>query len=61
MVYVSVAEELLFNAAAHDYATMLVKYLSGAEEVSGWLGAKGVLSATCRLWNQEYGSYIFFP
>ncbi len=41
MVYVSVAEDLLFNAAAYDYASMLAKYLSDAEEVSGWLGCQG--------------------
>ncbi|KMW74469.1 hypothetical protein TI10_01390 [Photorhabdus luminescens subsp. luminescens] len=41
MVYVSVAEDLLVNAAAHDYATMLAKYLSGVKEVSGWLGCQG--------------------
>lgn len=40
MVYVSVAEDLLFNAAAYDYATMLANHLSGSG-TTGWLGNLG--------------------
>lgn len=40
MVYVSVASDLLFNAAAHDYAAMLAKHLGGYG-TAGWLGNQG--------------------
>ncbi|EDW0700498.1 toxin YafO, type II toxin-antitoxin system family protein [Salmonella enterica subsp. enterica] len=40
MIYISVAKELSFSAAAYDYAVMLARYLGGVE-VPGWLGNIG--------------------
>ncbi|MGG6115950.1 type II toxin-antitoxin system YafO family toxin [Salmonella enterica] len=40
MIYISMAKELSFSAAAYDYAVMLARYLGGVE-IPGWLGNAG--------------------